>query len=44
MKFYPANTNVNKIMAWKIDIPRMCFTIFCEMMYSFFLYGGLFKS
>jgi len=26
-----------------MDIPRMCFTIFCEIMYSFFLYGGLWR-
>jgi len=26
-----------------MDIPRICLTIFGEMIYSFFLYGGLFK-
>lgn len=29
---------------WKIACPRMCLTILREMMYSFFLYGGLSRS
>jgi hypothetical protein len=43
MNYGPANTNMKRIIAWNIAIPKMCFTIFWEMMYSFFLYGGLYK-
>jgi len=36
-------TKTKRKIAWKIDIPKMCLTIFWEMIYSFFLYGGLSK-
>jgi hypothetical protein len=37
----PAKRMVKMTMDWKIACPRICFTIFLEMIYSYFLYGGL---
>lgn len=42
-KYFPPKTKTNRMMHWKKACPKMCLTIFWEMMYSFFLYGGLSK-
>jgi hypothetical protein len=43
MNIGPANTKMKRMIAWKMAIPKMCLIIFWEMIYSFFLYGGLYK-
>lgn len=44
MKPEPPKRTTRMTIDWKIACPRMCLIILWEMIYSFFLYGGLWRS